>query len=340
MDALIEQAAAAGPRPGRQTMLRDLPDLSFELLARQLYFRSPSIYRWRTHRLPSPPVAQRARTDELSDALRRIGVSSGGLVMLHSSVTGVELTRTDDGDATSEPLAVAVQMLGVLDAVLGETGTLVMPTHPRYHDDPGYHFAGDKRDLVLTYDPARTPCTVGLANELFRRTKGAQRSLHPLQSVSARGPLAGALLANNLHRAKPLPHGIESPYNRFCQHQGIIVGLGIPLIEHCTIVHTAEDLRDAEWPVRGFFRERRFVVAPLRNEGEWIVRERKPLFARAYAERQLRRDLLREGILHEGRVGTLRLDWLNAADLLAYLMSRNARGPYPYFLARAAAWGG
>ncbi|HEX3867018.1 MAG TPA: hypothetical protein VHV78_09705, partial [Gemmatimonadaceae bacterium] len=85
-------------------------------------------------------------------------------------------------------------------------------------------------------------------------------------------------------------------------------------------------------------RDRRFIVATNGTEREWRVRERRPLFARAYAEGQMHRDLIAEGILHEGRAGSMRVDWLRAGKLLEYLRFRNERSPYPFVLANLAKW--
>jgi aminoglycoside 3-N-acetyltransferase len=109
------------------------------------------------------------------------------------------------------------------------------------------------------------------------------------------------------------------------------VSIGVPLIECFTLIHTAEDVRDAEWPVKNFFRERRFRVRSGESCDEWIVRERRPLFARSYSEGQLHRDLLREGILHESRVGTIRVDWASAGDVLSFMLLENSNSTYPYY---------
>jgi len=189
---------------------------------------------------------------------------------------------------------------------------------------------------VLRYEPARTPSNVGLVNEIFRQMPGSKRSRHPLQALSARGPLADALLAGNLGPGRPLPHGVQSGYYRVCTHDGLVLSIGVPLITCMSIVHVGEDVRDAEWPLRGFFRERRFLVRDGDRWDDHTVRERQPVFARSYCEGQLHRDLLREGILREGSAGSVRVDVLRAADLLAFLMRRNAGNTYPYFGARMA----
>ena len=238
------------------------------------------------------------------------------------------------------PVATASAILREMIAAVGDEGTLVLPTHPHYRDDPGYHSRVEKSRLVLNYDPERTPSSVGLVSELFRRYPGSLRSHHPLQTISCRGRRAEELLCGNLNDDKPLPHGAHSGYYRFCVARGLVLSIGVPLIKCCTLIHVAEDVRDADWPIRNFFRERRFRVRRLgRDERDWIVRERRPLFVRSYCDGQLHRDLLREGILTEGYAGTIRFDYANARSIFEYLMHRNSSTGYPYFLTRLAQLG-
>jgi aminoglycoside 3-N-acetyltransferase len=318
------------------TPASELPALALELAMRQTYFRSRRLFDWRRKR-HSAPAPQFADVTDVRQRLTDAGMRSGELVMAHTSVTNVTLTG-DDGEKRTNSSANALLVLELLEGMLGKEGTLVLPTHPHYRADPGYHFHDDKSTLVLRYDPRRTPTRNGLVNEFFRTQADVQRSLHPLQSVSARGPLAASLLDGNLFD-DALPHGVNSSYARVAERNGLVIGLGTPLIESLTIVHMGEDLRDADWPAPQFFRRRRFIVSSEGIDREWRVRERRPLFARAYAEGQLHRDLLAEGILHESSVGSYRVDWLHSGELLAYLRFRNERSPYPFFTAGVARWG-
>jgi aminoglycoside N3'-acetyltransferase len=316
----------------RLTVL-DAARVAAEIAQRQVYFRSPRLMRWREarHRRRSP-APQVTTVSELKDALRGAGLSPGALAMVHTSIRGLSLSDLGPGDEA----ATAPTLLDLLVELLGPAGTLVMPTHPLYRADRPYHDPSDKQDLVLRYDPQRTPSRVGLVNEIFRQMPGAKRSRHPLQTLSARGPLAEGLLADNLGPGRALPHGVQSGYYRLCVQDGLVVSIGVPLITCLTMVHVGEDVRDVEWPLHGFFRERHFLVRDGDRWDEHTVRERRPLFARSYCEGQLHRDLLREGILREGMAGTVRVDGLRAADLLAFLMRRNAGNTYPYFGAEMA----
>jgi aminoglycoside 3-N-acetyltransferase len=318
-------------------IIGQLSDYAFvlaELAARQIYFRSSSLRRLRTFAFQwSTKPSQQADVDQLRDALARAGATTGALVMAHTSVGGVTLHAAGEaGIGKQGPVATATSILRELISAVGDEGTLVLPTHPNYPDDPGYHSSVDKSRLVLNYDPERTPSSVGLVSELFRRFPGSLRSHHPLQTISCRGRRAEQLLLGNLNADKPLPHGVHSGYYRFCVARGLVLSIGVPLIKCCTLIHVGEDVRDAEWPVKNFFRERPFRVRLGREERDWIVRERRPLFVRSYCDGQLHRDLLREGILKEGYAGTIRFDYANAYSIFEYLMQRNAGNTYPYFL--------
>jgi aminoglycoside N3'-acetyltransferase len=215
--------------------------------------------------------------------------------------------------------------------LVGETGTLAMPTHARYQteNEYGLHAA---LGFVHRYDPAKTPCGVGLVNELFWRRKGVQRSLHPFNMLAACGPLASELLRDNLNSSKPLPHGIHSGYYRFCQKGGLVVSIGVPLGPVLTLIHVAEEVRDADWPIEDFFEERRYVVRVDGRDQPHIVRQHRLKYTMfCLCMRKLTRDLVRQGIIHEGAVGSVRVDWANSGEVLRHLMSRNENSTYPYY---------
>jgi aminoglycoside 3-N-acetyltransferase len=323
-------------------VLLDDVSVALELVARQVYFRSSRLQRWRTaHSRQSLREPQDATLDQLRQALALAGVVPGALVMAHTSVANMRIRPGSPAvDGPYGPARTASLLLRELTTAVGDQGTLVLPTHPLYREDPGYHARGDKSKVVLAYDPKRTPSSTGLTSELFRQLRTSQRSMHPLQTISCQGPRTQELLSDNLNSKRPLPHGIHSGYYRLCLAGGTVLSIGIPLIKCCTLIHVAEDVRDSEWPAKDFFRERRFRVRVGTDEQQWVVRERRPLFARSYCDGQLHRDLLREGILKEGYAGTVRVDYANARSIFEYLMRRNAGCTYPYYLPTLARLGG
>jgi aminoglycoside 3-N-acetyltransferase len=302
-----------------------------ERLAREVYWRSPHLRRWLAP-LHSQSKLQVGNRQELKQYLREIGMQEGALVMAHTAVANLQLTDADSPRAKQANfLKTAPKLLDDLQELVGPTGTLAMPTHPHYQMENDYVPFNEQNDPV-PFDPQRTYCCVGLVNELFWRRKGVQRSLHPLNTLAACGPLADELLRDNLNEHKPLPHGIYSGYYRFCQHNGLVVSIGIPLRRCLTLLHVAEDVRDEQWPIKDFFRERRYR---LQHEGcEKVVVVRKPdlhysrfsicWFTATHC-------LLRDGILHEGKVGGIHVGWARAKEILDYCMERNATSTFPYY---------
>lgn len=308
--------------------------LTAEYTARQIYWRIPSLstnVAAKQH-ATSPQHVNRA---ELRAYLSQIGIIAGARVMVHSSVQNLALFDEITGNIVNNPIAIAIAILQDLQNLIGPTGTLVMPTHAWYKDDPGYHF-NSKDGVVYDYDPLKTPSNVGLMNELFRRLPGAKRSLHPLNTISCLGPDADSLLKDNLNSDKPLPHGVASGYYRLSLTKGIVISIGVPLFKYITVMHVAEDIREQEWPVKSFYRERIFRIPVCGQVSEWVVRERHPEFARCFCINKFRRDLLREGILHESYIGEVRVDWAHISDVVAYTLQRNANTAYPYYLTSLA----
>ena len=315
---------------------RDALLLGAEITVRQVYYRWRGLNQWNHSRRQPPPAPQVCSREKLRERLAEIGVGNEGLVMVHSSVRGMRLTNADGADGMADnPLSVSACLFEDLEQLVGATGTLVMPTRPLFKNEPVPMDPARVR-TVFRYDPARTPCRVGLVNELFRRSPRSRRSLHPINTLSCSGPLSDELLKDNLNHQKPLPHGLNSGYHRICDFGGRVVSLGVPLWKYLTIMHVGEDVRDESWPVRNFFVERTFAIRQGDSWQNWTVRQRRWEFQRCLCLSKLHRDLLREGILHEGKVGSIRIDWANAREIRDFLMTRNTDRPYPYYCTWAA----
>jgi aminoglycoside 3-N-acetyltransferase len=307
--------------------------LAAERLGRQVYWSSPRLRSWvkqrRAHSKPTPQIASRQK---LKQYLQEIGVRPGALVMAHTSVTGLRWEESSLQEShQGNFLTVANQLLDDLLELVGNTGTLVMPTHAHYQVENDYGLRSDP-NVPIVYDPKKTPCIVGVVNELFWRRKGTERSLHPFNTLAACGPLAHELLRDNLNENKPLPHGVYSGYYRFCQHNGLVVSVGVSLRQCLTLAHVAEDIRDQQWPIKDFFVERPYVVRIDGRDQTVVVRQWSAEYSVAcLCWHKVVRDLARDGVVHEGMVGNVHVDWARAKDVLQYFMSRNATSSYPYY---------
>jgi len=307
-----------------RSLLHALP----EVLARQVYWRTPLLQRFYGGARKTVPTAARCLDlDRLASNFAASGIREGCCLMVHSSIDGLWI-RTRKGVIRNQ-LQVAGELLRFLRGTVGPAGTLVMPTHPYYRDDPGFMF--DKSGLRLRYDRVRTPSKVGLLTEMFRRSPMAIRSQHPLSAVAAEGPLAESI-TGGLPAAGDLPHGVNSPYKRLCDAGGLVVSINVPLINALTVVHVAEELRDADWPVKGFFYERTFDIRSGNSVMTTVVRERHPTWVRFISLRALRADLIREGRVIDECIDGVKVGFANAAGVVDYMLERNASSTYPYFL--------
>ncbi len=312
--------------------------LAGEWLARQIYWRNQWLRNWLTRRkVRKTSVKQIAQREQLVDYLQKIGVCPGSLVMAHTSTSGVRIENAAAAERQpTNAMQVASELLSILLELVGDSGTLVMPTNPDYGLISSAGSTADPQSLPV-YNPRSTPCRVGLTNELFWRKRGTLRSLCPHNPLAARGPLAEDLLMNNLNESRPLPHGVDSGYFRFQSRNGLLVSIGIPLSRYLTLSHVAEESLDRDWSVPDFFEERNYL---LRHDGEdrvVTIRQTRPEFMKfSLCNRKLRRDLRREGIVHEGFAGTLKVDWARSGDVVQFLSERNRSTTYPYFFTSLA----
>jgi len=156
------------------------------------------------------------------------------ILMVHSSVN--YLKPMYDAD----PL----EFVQMLIEFCGAERTLVMPAF--YFGDPDIGGASATFEKNPLFDLRRTPSQMGLATEIFRRTKGVRQSRHPIYRVSALGPLAEALTTG--HETAERACGRGSPFDVMTAHETRILGIGKP-IEVLTHVHHVEDLMGEDFPV-------------------------------------------------------------------------------------------
>lgn len=161
---------------------------------------------------------------DIADGLRSLGVRKGDVLMVHSSLRSM-------GNVQGGAEAV----VGAFRDVIGEEGTLVVPT---------LTFAGDMLTHFEHYenspfDARSTPSTVGKITEIVRMLPGAHRSTHPSHSAAAVGPQAEYITRN--HHKEDVAFGRLSPYYRVCELGGKILMLGVELTT-LTGFHVIEDI--------------------------------------------------------------------------------------------------
>jgi aminoglycoside 3-N-acetyltransferase len=157
----------------------------------------------------------------LAADLGRLGVRSGSVLLVHSSVSALGWV-CGGAQAVVEAL---------LDA-LGPDGTLVVPTHTNNNSEPSVwqHPPVPEdwwpviRAEMPAYDPAITPARgLGAVVEVARTWPGARRSDHPQDSFAAIGPQADTVTAGH---ALDSGFGERSPLARMEELDGDVLLLG------------------------------------------------------------------------------------------------------------------
>jgi aminoglycoside 3-N-acetyltransferase len=249
---------------------------------------------------------------ELVSALTRVGLASGNAVMVHSSSKGFEGFRGTLHDA-----------IRILEESVGEQGTLMMPT---------LSMTGSAIEFARSgkiFDPRTTPSQVGLLTEIFRRSKGVQRSLHPTHSVAAWGADTEWWLAG--HPEADTPCGAGSPFHRLLERNGkvLLAGTGISAL---TFYHCAEEILERKLPTSPFTAERFQMkyrsLGEVRDTAE--MRLYDPDVSRRRNLAPLEIALRQAGRWRQVQVGTLDLILLSAKDVQMTLEEMAQRSVFCY----------
>ena len=264
------------------------------------------------NRIKDKPHVTRA---DIEDGLRRLGVRRGDRIMVHSSLSAfgyVEPTETPDDAAVMQAMAPdadgetldrlahkvrgANTVIAALRAVVGETGIVMMPSF--------------NHGSVDVYDPLTTPSSSGIITEVFWRTRGVKRSLHPTHPFAAVGSDAETLLAGHVEANT---YGKDTPLGRLALGGGYMVVLGVG-VRSCTAMHVGESIAGAKCLGYGeglgkVLRDGRIVHVPT---DVWRARGKCPVEGPLLEERLRGPDMIGETPVGEATIGRiLGMDLLN-----------------------------
>ncbi|GAA1310549.1 AAC(3) family N-acetyltransferase [Saccharothrix xinjiangensis] len=181
-----------------------------------------------------PPTGPLCTRESIAAQLDEAGLRRGDTALVHSSLSSLGWVC---GGATA-----VVQAL--LD-VLGEGGTLVVPTQCGDNSDPAKWrnppvpepWWPHIRASMPPYDPRTTPSSgMGVIPEVARTWPGALRSAHPQTSFAAVGPRAAEIVGDH---ALDCQLGERSPLARLEALDARVLLLGAGF-DSCTAFHLAE----------------------------------------------------------------------------------------------------
>jgi aminoglycoside 3-N-acetyltransferase len=158
---------------------------------------------------------------DVAAAFAALGMTRGDVVYLSGNLGNLGFHASGNKTATLE---------GFVDAlfeVIGEEGTVVVPTHS---------FSLCNTDRV--FDPQATPSETGPLTEFVRTRPGAVRQFHPFASVTALGARAEEICAPGARQA----YGPNTPFARLLEADAWGVSVGLPPNRTCSIVHHVEQM--------------------------------------------------------------------------------------------------
>ncbi len=230
-------------------------------------------------------------------------------VIVHTSLSKL-------GWVPGGPQGVIVALLDVL----GELGTLVMPTHTGHLTDPSGWVAPPVpkawwrsiRREMPAYEPALTPTRLmGAVAETFRKHPAAERSAHPHVSFTALGPNARRIV--NEHPLGSM-FGERSPLARLYELDAHVLLMGVSHANN-TSIHLGETR--AEFPTKTRVRE----GAPMLVDGKrrWVTFEELRPVDDDFAE--LGEDFARTGRERRGTLGWGEGRFMGVRELVDFAQS-------------------
>ncbi|MFB6151077.1 MAG: aminoglycoside N(3)-acetyltransferase [Haloarculaceae archaeon] len=190
--------------------------------------------------LPEERSPDPVTTESIASDLRCLGVEAGDAVLVHASLS-----------ALGWVCGGAPAVVDALQRVVGEDGTVAMPTHSPGNMDPAdmehppvpEAWYDTVREAMPPYRPAVTPTQgMGAVAECFRSCPGVRRSDHPQVSFAARG--ADARFVTGGH-SLDYSLGEESPLARLYDLDADVLFLGTTHATN-TSLHLAEYRADLD----------------------------------------------------------------------------------------------
>ena len=246
--------------------------------------------------------------DDITEALRSVGLVKGDVVMVHSDLrTFGRLGDFKDRNSFLEAI------LNSFIEVIGSEGTLIVPT---------YTYSFCKKEI---YDVARSPSTVGTFSEFVRTRPNALRTEDPIFSHAAIGKIARELTQD----VSDVCFGNESLFDRIYKINAKIVNFGT--IFEITFLHYIENQVGV-----GYRKDKTFSGTLIKFDGTsenktvtYLVRRlENENFDVGYDVPKLGSELLKAGLLKEVKLGNSQIFCTHAQDAFTICKMMLQNNPY------------
>lgn len=156
---------------------------------------------------------------DLAETYKRLGVGHGEVVYLTGNIGRLGLIQHMD------KAEIVAAHFDVIMELLGDSGTLVVPTH-------SFSLCNSSTPFCMTGTPSET----GAFTEYVRTLPNAVRQYHAFSSRSAIGRQAMQICGECSSHA----YGYHTPFQKMIASDGIFISIGMPATHSVSLVHQAE----------------------------------------------------------------------------------------------------
>lgn len=239
--------------------------------------------------------------ENLVEGFRELGVAEGDTLLVHSSYKS--LGAVDGGPQT---------VINALEAVLGEEGTLIMPT---------FNFDFNKGQ---PWDVRSTPSKMGVLTELVRVDPRAKRVFHPFYSFAILGKHA-EMLGSLRYKSS---YERNSVFGKLRDLDGKIMVIGLSYTNSMTFFHHIEQMEGVDY---------RFLKQFTGEVTDWDGTTKVDTFEMLV--RDIDKGVVTEvnpmgelmekaGIIKVGRIGEAEVKLMKANDVYEFTAREMRRDPY------------
>lgn len=229
--------------------------------------------------------------------LSELGLCSGDVVLVHSSMKAIQTKRTPE------------EVIGDIQAVIGKEGTLLLPALTYENVTPENP----------VFDSGKTEPCIGLLPKTFWRMPDVIRSVNPTHSVCAWGKLAHTLTVGHImdHTAV----GVHSPFMLLPCYKGKLLFIG-DILNTCTFMHGIEEI--VKPPYIHPASEKYYTV-----NGETRAYSAGDTFGWG-SEFQRIEEILEEPDIRKGKLGEANAYLIDTRALLAAALLKMRADPYAF----------
>ncbi len=166
-------------------------------------------------------MTNRIKTDEFCSALRSLGVDKADVLVITSDLAAFGRLESEIDDLSDD----VARYLECIRSVMPPHCTLVVPTFTYVRGGEGQ-----------PYHHESSPSETGTLTEFLRRLDGSVRSIHPVFSYAALGPLSEEICANTSGHS----YGWNSPPQRLVDRDALVLCLGRSPHRGSFFIHFAE----------------------------------------------------------------------------------------------------